>query len=374
VPNKSVLAVTGANRYCSAIGSCRAEETSVRTLESDPGEPPVDLRKVGAHPDHWYPLAWSHEVKRGGVFASSFAGEPIAVVRPEQGEIFALEDRCAHRQVPLSKGVVQNCRLRCGYHGWSYDASGQCVDVPYLGRAKLPNGVRSYPCCERDGVVLVWPGGSPATPPPPTLGAAADKDYKTARYGGIVNGHYTFMHENLMDMHHQFLHRRNVGNASSKYLGKRSGDGWMEVDYSFRRLEKPPLGEALIVGLLRGASSVPRDLMTIRTEYPYQTVRFWASAENPVMSVWACYTPVDAVQRKNRTYIVFSVLRPKIPGALELAWPFIMRFVNRIFDEDEEMVAMEQWAYDVQGGDWNQEVFPVIRELRELLAKSGVAD
>jgi hypothetical protein len=72
-------------------------------------------------------------------------------------------------------------------------------------------------------------------------------------------------------------------------------------------------------------------------------------------------------------YIVFSVLRPKIPGALELAWPFIMRFVNRIFDEDEEMVAMEQWAYDVQGGDWNQEVFPVIRELRELLAKSGVA-
>jgi hypothetical protein len=37
------------------------------------------------------------------------------------------------------------------------------------------------------------------------------------------------------------------------------------------------------------------------------------------------------------------------------------------------MVAMEQWAYDVQGGDWNQEVFPVIRELRELLAKSGVA-
>jgi renierapurpurin 18,18'-hydroxylase len=49
-------------------------------------------------------------------------------------------------------------------------------------------------------------------------------------------------------------------------------------------------------------------------------------------------------------------------------------FTNRVFDEDREIVEMEQRAYDAQGGDWNQEVFPAIRELRGLLAKCGAPD
>ena len=40
--------------------------------EASVGKTPVDLRQVGAHPDYWYPVAWSHEVKRGQVVASSF--------------------------------------------------------------------------------------------------------------------------------------------------------------------------------------------------------------------------------------------------------------------------------------------------------------
>jgi phenylpropionate dioxygenase-like ring-hydroxylating dioxygenase large terminal subunit len=131
------------------------------SAEASVAKATADLRQVGAHPDHWYPVAWSHEVKRGKVVASAFAGEPIAVVRPEQGELYALEDRCAHRQVPLSKGSVKDCRVHCCYHGWSYDASGKC-DVPYLGKGKQPNGVRTYPACECDGIVFIWPGSLPA--------------------------------------------------------------------------------------------------------------------------------------------------------------------------------------------------------------------
>ena len=67
------------------------------SAEASVGKTLVDLRQVGAHPDYWYPVAWSHEVKRGQVVASSFAGEPIAIVRPQTGELYALEDRCAHR-------------------------------------------------------------------------------------------------------------------------------------------------------------------------------------------------------------------------------------------------------------------------------------
>jgi renierapurpurin 18,18'-hydroxylase len=333
----------------------------------------VDLRRVGAHPDNWYPLAWSHEVGPGGVVASSFAGEPIALVRPESGGLFALEDRCAHRQVPLSRGVVRDCRLHCCYHGWSYDASGRCVDVPYLGRDKLPNGVRSYPCSERDGVIFVWPGSHPPAASPAPLAAAADRGYKTRRFGQIVDCHYTFMHENLMDMNHQFLHRHTSGKVTPRYLGKRSGATWMELDYSFRRPgEAPPLGETVIVGRMRGGSAAARDLMTIRTEYPHQTLRLWTSGERPVLDVWLGYTPVDALQRSNRTFIVLSVRRPKLPGVLEMAWPLLVWFTNRIFKEDREIVEMEQAAWDAQGEDRNQEVFPAIKELRQLLFACGV--
>ena len=336
-------------------------------------EASFDLRNVGAHPDHWYPVAWSREVEPGQTYAARFAGEPIVLVRPRIGPVFALEDRCAHRQVPLSKGTVDGCTIRCCYHGWRYDASGACVDVPYLGKAKLPNGVRRYPCFERDGLIFVWPGASPAAAPLARIGAAADTAYRTRRFGKHVACHYSFMHENLMDMNHQFLHRRTTGKVVPRFRESRAGAGWMEVDYSFARPdEKPPLGEAVIVGGLRGRATAARDLMKVRTEYPYQSLRMWTRGDKPVLSVWLGYTPDDAEQRQNRTFIVLSVRRPKIPAALDLVWPALAWFTDRVFAEDCEIVEMEQAAHDAQGADWNQEVFPPIRKLRELLRECGV--
>jgi len=342
-------------------------------MPADGEAKPSDLRKIGAHPDYWYPVAWSREVTAGKTYATQFAGEPIVLVRPAGGTLFALEDRCAHRQVPLSKGTVDGCTIRCCYHGWRYDASGACVDVPYLGKGKLPNGVRHYPCFERDGLIFVWPGQAPADDPPLRIAAAAEPTYKTRRFCRLVQCHYSFMHENLMDMNHQFLHRRTTGKVVPRYLGSRDGDGWMEVDYSFARPgEKPPLGEAVIVGGLRGRAEMARDLMTVRTEYPYQSLRMWTRGDDPVLSVWLGYTPVDAAQRTNRAFVVLSVRRPRLPGALDLVWPILAWFTDRVFAEDCEIVEMEQVAHDAQGADWNQEVFPPIRKLRQLLRECGV--
>ncbi len=196
-----------------------------------------DLRRVGAHPNHWYPLAWSSELKAGRTLAAQFAGDPIVLVRPKQGPVFALADRCAHRQVPLSNGLVEGSAVRCGYHGWAYDASGRCTEVPYLGKGKLPNGVRSYPCREVEGLILVFPGDSALSDavPLPALGSVADERYKTRRFGRTVACHYSFMHENLMDMNHQFLHRRQMGRIRPRFLGQGSGVDWVEARYSFAR-------------------------------------------------------------------------------------------------------------------------------------------
>lgn len=334
-----------------------------------------DLRRVGAHPDHWYPVAWSRELKPGKALATRFAGDPIVLVRKASGAVFALEDRCAHRQVPLSIGVVEGEGIRCGYHGWTYDRSGACVEVPYLGKCRLPNGVRSYPCEERDGLVLVFPG-DPALADSrrlTQLGAVADPRYKTRRFGRTIACHYSFMHENLMDMNHQFLHRAQMGQIRPRFLGRRIGDGWFEIDYTFARTGGgQSLGESVIFGSKRvGGWSNDRDKMTIRTDYPHQRLKIWAGDDLPVMDLWISYVPQDAEQRTNRTFGLLSVRRPRIPGILQAAWPFLVFFTERIFAEDQAIVELEQKAHDTQGRDLNQEVFPAIQDLRSLLASCG---
>lgn len=339
-------------------------------------DPAADLRRTRAHPDYWYPIARSHELRPGAVLARCFAGDPIVLVRTDEGRLFALEDRCAHRQVPLSQGVVKGCTLRCGYHGWAYDAAGKCVDVPYLGRDRLPNGVRAYPVHEVDDLIFVFPG-DPAVADarrPTRLGAKSDRRYKTRELNRQVAAHYTFMHENLFDMNHQFLHRRQMGLIKATCLGRDSGEDWAEVRYTFDRVEgSARLGEQAILGLMRLFDDAARkDLMVIRTDYPYQTLTVQVDEGDPVLSVWLGYIPTDAAQRSNRTFGYLSVKRPGIPLLIDAVWPFITMFTESIFKEDKEIVEFEQAAHDAQGADWNNEVFPPIRDLRAVLLRCGL--
>ena len=337
----------------------------------------IDLRRVDSHPDYWYPLAWSSELKAGKTLARRFAGDPIVLFRGLSGKVSALEDRCAHRQVPLSLGVVQGDTLKCGYHGWAYSCAGKCIDVPYLGRERLPNGVRAYPAREVDGLIFVFPG-NPALAEarlPSLLGSKADAAYKTRRLNREVACHYTFMHENLFDMNHQFLHRSLMGTIKATCLGRRQGEDWCEVDYTFTRTAgRQSLGEAAILNVMRSEEDgVNADLMTIRTGYPYQNLKVWVNGGEPVLDVWLGYTPLNAAQSTNRTFGYLSVKKPKIPGLIHAAWPFITWFTEGIFAQDKAIVEQEQKAHDAQGGDRNNEVFPPVKDLRAVLARCGVA-
>jgi len=309
------------------------------------------------------------------MLARRYAGDPIAVIRSADGELFALENRCAHRQVPLTHGVVQGCTVKCGYHGWAYDNTGKCIDVPYLGRERLPNGVKSYPCREVDGLIFIFPG-DPALADdrlPARLAGKANGAYKTRQLNREVAAHYTFMHENLFDMNHQFLHRRQMGSIKAHCLGRRQGENWAEVDYTFSRPQgSATVGESAILGVMRKRGEGDNtDLMTIRTEYPYQHLRVWVGDGEPALSVWLGYTPLDREQLTNRTFGYLSVKRPKIPGLIDAAWPFVTMFTEQIFREDKEIVELEQLAHDRQGADWNNEIFPPIKDLREVLARCG---
>jgi phenylpropionate dioxygenase-like ring-hydroxylating dioxygenase large terminal subunit len=359
-------------------------DDAVTRLAPAPANAPnsFDLRRVGAHPDFWYPLAWGDELRKGKTLGRRFAGEPIVLYRGQNGQAYALEDRCAHRQVPLHLGVVCQNQLKCHYHGWSYSGTGQCVDVPYLGKERLPNGVRSYPVHEVDNLIFVFPG-DPALAEgrkPAALGAYADKAYKTRQLNREVACHYTFMHENLFDMNHQFMHRKQMGSIRARCLGRQHGEDWAQVEYSFSRTEgKSSVGEQVIVDLMRKRGVAKKDFsdhMRIRTDYPTQSLKVWVGrdiqpSDDPVLDVWLAYTPLDAAQRTNRTFGYLSVKKPAFPGIIHAVWPFVTWFTENIFREDKEIVEYEQRAYDEQGGDWNNEVFPPIRDLRSVLARCG---
>jgi hypothetical protein len=164
-----------------------------------------------------------------------------------------------------------------------------------------------------------------------------------------------------------------MGLIRTRCLDRRSGDGWCEVDYTFTRdAGRGSVGEGVILSMGRGTNDEKRDdVMTIRTEYPYQRLRFWIEKGDPVLDVWLCYSPLDAEQRTNRTFGHLSVKKPGLPFLLYAAWPFVTWFTERIFAEDQEIVEREQAAHDAQGSDWNNEIFPPILDLRRLLAEYG---
>ncbi|MDI2128306.1 aromatic ring-hydroxylating oxygenase subunit alpha [Yinghuangia seranimata] len=349
-------------------------------MEPDrPYPPPAglpDLRRVGIHPDFWYPVAVSSAVRTGKTFAARFAGERIALYRGTSGTVYALEDRCAHRQVPLSMGVVEGDLLRCCYHAWAYRGTGRISQIPYLpkGVDRPPRGVRAYPVREAYGLVFVYPG-DPARADEaelPNLPECASPSHKTMMFSRTVRCHYSFMHENLLDMNHQFLHRGILGRIQPTLLGSDAGPDFVEARYLFTHAGgRKDRGAGLLAAEGVGGSKSP-DVITIRTQYPYQTLHLVPEkAELPAFSLWVAYVPEDAQQRTNHVYGLLSIAKPRLPGALNLAWPFIRRFTERVFAEDRMAVEAEQRAWDEQGADHNHEVFPLILQLRHVLRTNG---
>jgi renierapurpurin 18,18'-hydroxylase len=342
----------------------------------------ADLRRVGINPDFWYPVAVSASVRREKTFAARFAGQRIALYRSAGGIVYALEDRCAHRQVPLSMGVVEGDTLRCCYHAWAYRGNGRIWQIPYLpkGAARPPRGVRAYPVREAYGFVFVFPGDpdKAAATPLPQLPEFDSGRHKTMTYSRAVACHYSFMHENLLDMNHQFLHRGIVGRIKPELLGYETGPDSVEARYLFTHTGgKKSRGAGLLAGgtglLAGGAGRAAPHVITIRTGYPYQTLQLAAGTDPPAFSLWAAYVPEDAGQRTSHAYGLLMIAKPRVAAALHLAWPLIRRFTEGVFAEDRMAVEAEQRAWDEQGEDRNREVFPLILDVRDVLRSNGVA-
>jgi nitrite reductase/ring-hydroxylating ferredoxin subunit len=108
--------------------------------------------------DHWHPVVSSAELRARPV-AVKVASHPVALFRTRSGVVGAMNDQCPHRRSRLSTGTVVGERLRCQYHGWTFDVCG-AGESP--GTPKLHACATSYDVREAYGYVWVKARGSDA--------------------------------------------------------------------------------------------------------------------------------------------------------------------------------------------------------------------
>jgi phenylpropionate dioxygenase-like ring-hydroxylating dioxygenase large terminal subunit len=167
----------------------------------------------------WYPAAFSRDIA-AALTPRRILGEQVVVYRTSAGTVAALEDACPHRLAPLSMGRRKGDAIECGYHGMTFDCTGQCVRIPGQARIPAQARVRCYPVVEKLGLAWIWMGD-------PAL-ADASTVYDLPQYHdprwSVVEGdalafscHYLNLADNLCDPAHvSFVHLSTLGSASGE--------------------------------------------------------------------------------------------------------------------------------------------------------------
>jgi phthalate 4,5-dioxygenase len=146
--------------------------------------------------------------------------ERLLAFRDTRGRVGVIDEFCAHRGVSLWFGRNEENGLRCAYHGWKYDVTGQCIEVPsepeasgFCKKIKLT----SYPCVELGDVVWIYMGPPEHRPPLPNFEwtkvphahrfvskRTQECNYLQAMEGGIDSAHVSFLHRH--DLRSDSLH------------------------------------------------------------------------------------------------------------------------------------------------------------------------
>jgi phenylpropionate dioxygenase-like ring-hydroxylating dioxygenase large terminal subunit len=161
---------------------------------------------------NWIPALLAEEVPENECPPArvKLLSERLLAWRDTQGRLALTDEFCAHRGISLWFGRNEDNGLRCPYHGWKYDHTGQCIDVPsepeesgFCKKIKL----KSYPLVERGGVLWTYMGPPELQPPPPawefcnvppeqtiTTKRLQECNWLQALEGGIDSSHVSFLH------------------------------------------------------------------------------------------------------------------------------------------------------------------------------------
>jgi len=160
---------------------------------------------------YWQPAALAEELDaKRPVAPVRLLGEDLVLFRDDQHRYGLMERACPHRGADLCFGRLETGGLRCPFHGWLFDATGQCLEQPgepANSRAYLQLQHRAYPCEERNGVIFAFLGEG-APPPFPAFDCFAAPREQTFAFKGLWECNWLQALEVGIDpVHPSFLHR-----------------------------------------------------------------------------------------------------------------------------------------------------------------------
>src|SRR5579864_5113284 len=180
---------------------------------TDPGTP------MGAFVRRfWFPAMLSDELPEpdGAPLRVKLLGESLVAFRDSNGDVGMIQNNCPHRGASLFFGRNEEAGLRCVYHGWKFDVTGRCVDMPNEpAESDFKDKVRAqvYPCVDRGGVIWIYmgppelkgevPGLEWAMVPPEQRHLTKrlqQSNYLQAVEGGIDSSHISFLHSSLKNL------------------------------------------------------------------------------------------------------------------------------------------------------------------------------
>lgn len=110
----------------------------------------------------WHPVGLSDEIGPGKARPVRVLSEDLTLYRGASGKAHLIGGRCAHRCTVLHTGWVQGEDIRCMYHGWLYDGTGLCTEIPAENRPRLkPVRIPGYPVHEYCGLIFAYLGEEP---------------------------------------------------------------------------------------------------------------------------------------------------------------------------------------------------------------------
>lgn len=194
--------------------------------------------------NYWYCAALPYELGTKPL-RRLICNQPVVLYRDTKGNPIALEDRCSHRQAPLSTGVVLGNNIQCVYHGFVFNGSGTCVHIPHQDTIPGKAHIHAYPVEEKWGFVWIWQGDTKKADVSkiPDLPWTNDVGRSPVYVYFYVKANHQLVADNLLDISHaDYLHSNTLGSKSGLMGGPKPDNVefrvWQEEDkiHSFRKL------------------------------------------------------------------------------------------------------------------------------------------
>jgi phenylpropionate dioxygenase-like ring-hydroxylating dioxygenase large terminal subunit len=184
----------------------------------------------------WYPVARGDALAGGQPLLVRLLGEDVVLWR-SGGQVMAWQDLCIHRGSRLSLGKVDGGHLVCAYHGWRYDAGGQCVKFPAHPEQTPPAKARAKTYHARERYGLIWVSLGVPDGELPSLPEVTGQSHRTILSGpfGPVRASAPRLVENFLDLPHlPFVHPGTLGDLErpevNDYQVGLNADGVLATD------------------------------------------------------------------------------------------------------------------------------------------------